>query len=528
MGALERFQFLNARNTGTTINGKHRISEEISDYHSLMLGRSGKGKSTVFAIPNLLNLRLDQSAVVTDPSGELLRTCGGYLAEKGFEIRTINYPHPEHSFQTNPLHRANTKSEISELVDMLIDAQYGGEGKDDPVWLGGASTIINTLAQVVKKEGPEHANFHNVLHLVQSLGSNPREVHGRVFKNADPQTQAQYISVYQENPKTVQGFLSTSKGILAPFSNPTVAHLTARETLHFEDLRKKPLVIFLVIPEDKIERYRFFLNIFYSQLFSFLMEIPEKSSSEKEEGGGGPAESGETLPPATKRRGDKKEIEEKRVKMLPDLEGGKSFQSVTCLLDEFGQMRVNGFAGLSTTLRKRKVRLLAILQDYSQLRKQYGPDDAETILNGSFASKIYTSGLSQSLCEELARTLGEKTIQVSEPDGRSKQDKRSLMTAHEIRTLKNNEALYIFDNRPPILMKLRPYFKSWRMRRRASIPLPELPVRNGPVVYLDIDIAPEILEQFKALCESEKEPGAIEAAPPRRREAASISLSLQS
>ena len=53
----------------------------------LVIGGSGSGKSRFYVKPNIM--QLNTSYVVTDPKGELLRSCGRLLKKAGYEIRVF-------------------------------------------------------------------------------------------------------------------------------------------------------------------------------------------------------------------------------------------------------------------------------------------------------------------------------------------------------------------------------------------------------------------------------------------------------
>lgn len=98
-----------------------------------------------------------------------------------------------------------------------------------------------------------------------------------------------------------------------------------------------------------------------------------------------------------------------------------------------------------------------MLQDIEQLNNIYGKSEASTIINGGCGSKIFLPGLSLNTCEEVERILGKKTVFYSEGGNHaigSDADKvrdlrtgRSLLTSDEIRTMKDNKAIFIHGNK---------------------------------------------------------------------------------
>lgn len=234
--------------------------------------------------------------------------------------------------------------------------------------------------------------------------------------------------------------VATARVALEPFSDPEICALMSTDTVEFESLRKEKSALFISVPEHQIPFYRFFLVLLYTQLFSFAMIKPQ------------PYE-----------------------------------QSLFFLLEEFGHGAVPGFSSLITSLRKRRVSISILLQSESQLEKTYGRDDANTILTGGIASRLYLPGQDMATCIALEKTLGKHGVTIEEDSGRRRDVSRSLLTADEIRTMDDDQALFIHSNRRPALIRTTPYFKNRRLRKRTQLPPPPLPTNdNGQVQYLKL------------------------------------------
>ena len=97
MGFFERMLLLSASNYGFLVDGhKRRLSRKNSFQSVLTVGGMGRGKSSVFVMPNLYTLD-DCSFVVSDTSGEIYQQTSGYLASKGFQVRVLNLMNPAES-----------------------------------------------------------------------------------------------------------------------------------------------------------------------------------------------------------------------------------------------------------------------------------------------------------------------------------------------------------------------------------------------------------------------------------------------
>ncbi|MCQ5309035.1 type IV secretory system conjugative DNA transfer family protein [Flavonifractor plautii] len=66
----------------------------------LVVGGSGSGKTRFFCKPGVYSANC--SYLITDPKGELLRSSGSLLKEKGYEVRVFNLIDPSQSDGYNP------------------------------------------------------------------------------------------------------------------------------------------------------------------------------------------------------------------------------------------------------------------------------------------------------------------------------------------------------------------------------------------------------------------------------------------
>lgn len=92
MGWFERKWLLRGSNAGPLVDGKSaRLTEEAGYERILVQGGMGRGKSSTFVMPNLLNLPASKpSFVISDTSGEIYQNTSGYLASQGYLIRVLN------------------------------------------------------------------------------------------------------------------------------------------------------------------------------------------------------------------------------------------------------------------------------------------------------------------------------------------------------------------------------------------------------------------------------------------------------
>lgn len=429
------------RKQGLVVDGKRRISARRSYRHLAVIAPTGTGKTSSIIVPNLLALNGKTSTVVPDPSGEVFEATSGYLHQLGYRIAVLDVSNVERSLSFNPLHRARSHTEIQKVSEVLISAAFPGDDGSNKFWNDGAKSVLSILIRCLNDVDPKFRNLANVRRLLNHFGVDGSGLDEFVARNADRPTFDDYKGLRSNSERVLSNIVSTARTAIDPFGDPDLCQISSVETLHFETLRQRATVVYLIIPEHEVTYYSFWLSLLYTQIFNFAMVRPQH---------------------------------------------GQPYLPITFLLDEFGNgSKIPGFSMFCTTLRKRNCCLVLALQDTEQLVHIYGRSDASTILNGGVSSKVYLPGLSLKTCQELEQTLGKQTVEDRETGQRFS---RSLMTADESRTMPDDAAVLISGNSPPVRLKMKPYFRRRRFRKRAGIPPPELALAaSPPVEYIEIE-----------------------------------------
>jgi type IV secretion system protein VirD4 len=157
-------------------------------------------------------------------------------------------------------------------------------------------------------------------------------------------------------------------------------------------------------------------------------------------------------------------------------------------LDEAGNCAaIKKLPQLATTGRGQGIQLLTIWHDEAQLAYRYGRR-AATVLNGHRA-KLLLSGQADPASLELASKLvGDQAVtQISQTmgDGRRSHTEsvgyRRLLPPEAVRQLRPKRALLIYGHLPPVRIRLRPWFRSPRLRALANTSAPARLVTSGTV-----------------------------------------------
>jgi len=418
------------KNKGLLLDGiDKRLSLKDSFNHLALVSRTGGGKTTSYVIPNIFKLASEKnSMIITDISGELYEKTSGYLSKKGYKIYVLNPDDLSESIGYNPLYNIKDSVDIDELSTILIKSnkENNSHSGENEYWENGAKSIITLFIKLLLKRGnPNHLNLGNVKYLINNFGVDGEDIKHLFDEIDDEKIKDEFYALTKINPNTLTSIIATANIALNPIGiNDNLEKLTANHTINFDKLREKKSVVYIKILGQKQKQYRFLLNIFYQQFFNQMMlKLPTN-------------------------------------KDLP----------IFCLLDEFGNMNLPNFDTTITTIRKYNVSVSIILQDLKQLDKAYGKDNAHTILNGGISSRLYYSGAGLPTTQELSELLGEIENIKTDINGNFYYKDERVMKANEIRTMEDNEALFIMANLLPAKIKVKPYYKDFVFNQYSKLP----------------------------------------------------------
>lgn len=443
MESGERRKLLASRHKGFVLDGvgKERLSAEDSFRNVAVVATTGAGKTAGFILPNVMKID-GASMVIADPSGALFAKTSADLVRRGYDVRVINPSDPSNSDLYNPLERAKTHTEMAEIAHILVRTGSAG-GTGDRFWTDGAEEIVSALIRTLKNH-PDRSchNLANLHFLLNSFG-NGSGLNDFVADFADEATYHVFKGFVSQSQNTMQGHLSTAKTALRMLSDPDVARLTAKQTFEFSDLRKRKTALFLIFPQNRVSYYAFLMNLLYTQLFHFCLD---------------------------------------------DKAMGPSSLPIYFLLDEFGHATVPDFPAIVTTTRQRKIGISIVLQSVSQLEERYGKAGAQTILSGGIASRLFFSGMDIGTAEMLEKTLGTRRHEVRDSEDRLYLRDDSLLSAPGLRTMPDNQVLYLFANKPPAVLKITPYYLQPDLVRRTKRPPIDVRVQaEERIRYVDIE-----------------------------------------
>lgn len=397
----------------------------------LVIGGSGSGKSRFYVKPNIM--QLNTSYVVTDPKGELLRSCGRLLKKAGYEIRVFNLKDMSHSNNYNPFNYIYdkdgniNKTYVMKMVNCLMkNTKQEGASGGDQFWDDSTKALTLAIAfYLLEKKTDENGNsldrnFSTVMKMMRLAEISEQDENHRSplddmmdeLRTENPHSMA--VSFYADFKKapaeTAKSILISAAVRFAAFNLPEVADLTHTDNIHLDTLGDRKTALFIIIPSSDAT-FNFLAAMMYTQLFDTLYDTANFKY------------------------------------------GGRLPVHVRCLLDEFANVgTIPDFDKLLATMRSMEISANIIIQNLAQLKKMY--DKSWEILTGNCDSLLFLGGQEASTLEAISKSLGKETIDVvSQNRTRSHKSPstsennsilgRELMTTDELKVMKPNEYVLI-------------------------------------------------------------------------------------
>lgn len=411
----------------------HIKIKPMLNLNKIILGGSGTGKSRFYVKPNLM--QCNTSFVVTDPSGELVQSCGMMLIRRGYKIKVFNINDMKHSSNYNPFHylrdssgEINSNNVIKMINVFMMNTKVEGTSGGDQFWDDATRLLLSALCFLLIETGTEEEqNFATVLDLIHRAkvieGKEEEKSELDVMfderkKVAPKALSVQYYEEFKQAAgKTMQSILISTTTKLQHFKLEDVRNLTCTDNIHLETMGDEKTALFIIIPSTDTT-YNFLAAMMYTQLFDTLYD------------------------------------------RAITYYHGRLKEHVCFLLDEFANVgKIPEFEKILATCRKFEISAVVILQNLSQLKRLYEKSWEE--LPGNCDTMIYLGGKDQFTNEYLSKELGKETIdqqsinQTKGKQGSSSYNNailgRELATIDELSTMDNNDCIVMVRGLHPFL-----------------------------------------------------------------------------
>lgn len=414
-------------------------------------------KGTAIVVPNAL--LWEGSLICQDVKLENWHLSAGWRARMGQACHLFNPLDPAgNTACSNPLSyvSADPNLRIADVqrIGAILFPEVPGT---DPFWTAGGRGLFLGMALYVLETPSLPATLGEVLR--QGMASDAegfsahwkRVIGGRQSGKFPLSSQCvRAISdIMDLAPVTASSIRKTFTSRLDLWANPLIDAATSRNDFDFRDLRKRPISIYIGIQPGDLSLLRPLLNLFIELAIAMqTRELPEHN-------------------PALKHQ-------------------------LLCLLDETtAPGKIPILAHAISYLPGYNVRVLLVIQAYSQLREVYGPNGADTMMK-SLAARVLYAPKDHAEASEISQELGYTTVGVrslSRPravlfptKGTNRgsvsvsEQRRPLLLPQEVKELGRDRELLLYEGSRPILAWKNRYFEDPFFRRRLLPP----PARATP------------------------------------------------
>lgn len=432
--------------------GKNTIALiDDGDVHSLMIGAAGVGKTAYFLYPNLeYACASGMSWISSDTKGDLYRNYGT-IAQKyyGYNVSVIDLRNPTKSNGFNLLYLVNKymdlwKEDTSNLAYKAKAEKYAKITSKTIISSGGDNasygqnaffydsaeglltatillvsefcekekrhivTVFKVLQELIAKDEKNQTGFKTVMDML------PEEHKAKWFAGA----------ALNGSDQSIASVVSTALSRLNAFLDSEMESILCFDTdIDAEKFYKEKSAIFLVMPEEDNSKY-FMISLIVQQLYREILAVADEN-------------------------------------------GGKLNNRVMMYLDEMGTIpKIESAEMMFSASRSRRISIVAIIQSFAQLNKNYGNEGGEIIVDNCQLTIFGGFAPNSKSAEILSKAMGSRTV-MSGSVSRSKNDpsqslqmiERPLMTPDELKSMPKGQFIVMKTGANPMISRMKLFFK---------------------------------------------------------------------
>lgn len=416
------------------INDGKNIWVDNGEYHNLVIGSTGSGKTQTIVKP-MVNLlaKKGESMIITDPKGEIYKYSASYLKEKGYKIVVLNFREPQRGNSWNPLtvpfkyYRDGNQDKAIELLnDIALNIIYDPSNKNESdFWEKASAAYFSALALGLFKDAKEEEVNLNSINVMSTVGEE-RYATGNYIKEyfgMKGEGSTEYLSasaVINAPNDTKGGLLATFRQKIQLFTTvPVLSEMLSYSDFDMKSIGNGKTAVFMIIHDEK-KTYHSLMTIFIKQCYETLIDVAQEN-------------------------------------------GGKLPIRTNFILDEFANMPpLKDVDAMVSAARSRDIRFTFIIQNFAQLNDVYGDNVAE-IIKGNCGNLVYLISTEMKALEEISKMCGEVKV----TDEKDKNATRPLITITDLQKMKLFEAIIVRLRTSPFRTKLEPDFKmEWGIERK--------------------------------------------------------------
>lgn len=432
------------------------------DVHTLMVGAAGIGKTAFFLYPNIeAACASGMSFLQTDLKGDVVRNYGT-IAKKyyGYNVSVIDLRNPTRSDENNMLHLVNKymdiyKSDKTNLQAKAKAEKYAKITAKTIINIGGgdyssmgqnaffydaSEGLLASLILLIAEFGEKNErHIVSVFKMIQDLltpiaeekkaekkgQAKPKNGFKILMEKLPDEHKAKWLagSALFAADQAMMSIISTALSRLNSFIDSELEQILCFGTaIDAEKFCNEKSAIFIVLPEEDISKY-FMVSLIIQQLYREILVIADEN-------------------------------------------GGKLKNRVMFFCDEFGSFpKIEGAEAMFSASRSRRISIVAIIQSFAQLDKNYGREGLEIITDNTQLTIFGGFAPNSQSAEVLSKALGEQTVlSGSVSHGRDKSQSlqmigRPLMTPDELKSMPKGQFIVMKTGTHPMISPLKLYFK---------------------------------------------------------------------
>lgn len=427
------------------------------DIHCLMIGAAGVGKTANFLYPNLeYSCASGMSFITTDTKGDLYRNYAGIAKDYyGYQVSVIDLRNPTRSDGNNLLHLVNRYMDLylaypenlaykaraekyAKITAKTIISSGGFDsaaaGQNAFFYDAAEGLLTSVILLIAEYCEPKERHIVSVFKLIQDLLA-PSGVKGRtlfqlLMAHLPDDHKAKWFAGAALNSaeQAMQSVLSTALSRLNAFLDSELEQILCFDTaIDAEKFCTEKSAVFLVMPEEDSTKY-FIISLIVQQLYREILSVADEH-------------------------------------------GGKLPNRVMMFLDEIGTIpKIESAEMMFSASRSRRVSIVAIIQSFAQLEKNYGKEGAAIIIDNCQDTVFGGFAPNSDSAQILSKALGNQTV-MSGSISRSKNDpsqslqmiERPLMTPDELKSMPKGRFVVTKTGAYPMRTRLK-LFLDWGIK----------------------------------------------------------------
>lgn len=432
------------------------------DVHTMMIGAAGVGKTAFFLYPNIeAACASGMSFLSTDLKGDVFRNYG-MIAKKyyGYNVSVIDLRNPTRSDENNMLHLVNKYMDIykSDKTNLQAKAKaekyakitaktiinigggdYSSMGQNAFFYDASEGLLASLILLIAEFGDKNERHIVSVFKMIQDLltpiaeekkaekkgQAKPKNGFKILMEKLPDEHKAKWLagSALFAADQAMMSIISTALSRLNSFIDSELEQILCFGTaIDAEKFCNEKSAIFIVLPEEDISKY-FMVSLIIQQLYREILVIADEN-------------------------------------------GGKLKNRVMFYCDEFGSFpKIEGAEAMFSASRSRRISIVAIIQSFAQLDKNYGREGQEIITDNTQLTIFGGFAPNSQSAEVLSKALGEQTVlSGTVSHGRDKSQSlqmigRPLMTPDELKSMPKGQFIVMKTGTHPMISPLKLYFK---------------------------------------------------------------------